>query len=178
MYNYYFIHGSSSFTSLCKILKDGKIKPSRLLQNKNSIFSGKEKKDHIYTNIYFTDIQNIENMLDFSLLIKNNVVEKNKNMEFHEGWNLNVGLQIIMKNYEDFKKNLKKIRQLLKNPKKTTPSGILCHEFLFHKPISVRKYVFAIYCDPSNDINKLQKIIDDKKYNIIIYTKNSPMPHL
>jgi len=178
MYNYYFTHSSFSYNSLIKILKDGKIKPSKLLSNKNSIFSGKEKKEHIYTNIYFDDIKNFEHMLEYTFLIKSEVVEKNKNMEFHAGWGLNDGLQIVMKTFNDFKKNLTKIRKFLKNPPKSIPSGVLGHEFLFSKPISVRKYVFAIYCNANENIDKLQKIINDKKYKIIIYTKNSPMPKL
>lgn len=178
MYNYYFTHGSYSFNSLIKILKDGKIKPSKLLSNKYSIYSGDEKKDHIYTNIYFDDIKNLSHMLEYTLLIKPDVVEKNKNMEFHTGWNINNGKEYIMKTHIDFKKYLSKIRNFFKHPPKQNPSGILSHEFLFGKSISVKKYVFAIYCNPNENIDKLLKIINNKKYKIIIYTKNNPMPML
>jgi len=155
-------------------LKTGKIVPSKLLKNKYSVFSGYAKYDHIYTNIYFCDLKNLTDVPDFTILIKSTAINTNANMEFHGGWKLQGSECIKMKKNTDVVKNISKIHRFVKNKRNGVPRGILNHEFLFGKPISVKKYVFGIVCYNAESFIKINKMIIRYGYNIQIYNEHIP----
>jgi hypothetical protein len=100
------------------------------------------------------------------------------NIEFHKGWSsLPIPKEHKLKKIDSEKtrnNKLNSIRKFLKNPielpKILRDSPINNHEVMFDKNISLNKYVVGIIYnfDDKKKLEKIKKIIDKKKYNIVL----------
>lgn len=185
-YSYYFIHNAFTIENLIQILKDGKIKKGKFVKPKFRHMSGEETASNfIYGQIYFHDLENLTHFWGPSLIISPYVLDK-QIVEFHRGWgSLPTLEEHILKPTDNAKQRnskFSKIRKYLKNPKELPAmirqSILYIHEVVFSRNISIKKYVIGITCNFADDktMNKINKIINEKKYKLFVLRENSPMP--
>jgi hypothetical protein len=166
--NIYFIHMTKDETNLKKILKDGKIKLGSEIPIKNKYLSGYVDEPYVFTNIYNSELDNIEWFNEYSLIIKGDIIE-NQSVELIGGWG-NIFIDKIepTDSAEVKKKKLNKFFKFIKNPK-GLPKLVLelpknhHHEVKFDSPIDIKKYLFGLSISYTNEEEKKKKIEKIKK---------------
>ncbi len=174
--NIVFIHNTFDYYNLISILESGVLKKGSDVDEKRRKLSGGEPMDEIYMNIYFKDLENLDNLcgLVFSskLLIDYDIVVK-------AGWRGKILVDIKKDDVKKIKiKKIKKVRKFLRNPKKILPEKVvdmltktksrtMIHEVLFFENIKIKDYLIGITnCGFSEDENNnIRKIIEEKNMN-------------
>ena len=134
-------------------------------------YSGGTPQKYIYSNVYFSDLKNLE-FLKTSIILHPKIIH-DYNITMTKGWMCTPVKDSIIINKTDINSiKLDKISQfkqiLLSNDimeHVMTWPGFMQHEILFEKPIDVKKYVVAMVC-PSTHKTKLEKTIKKYGYNI------------
>ncbi len=121
-------------------------------------------------------MDNLTYLRNFTLILSEKLLKKYDAI-FHKGW---TGNQITKIKHTDTKKEketkLRKIKKFIKNPIELPeilrdPTGLMLHEVLFDKNISIDKYLIGIVCNHC-DKSKI-KIKEIKRYtNVPIYENN------
>jgi len=185
MENYYIIHSVFKIKNLIKILEDGEIRIGKNLDKKYlSMSNPKEPLNYIFSNIYFEKLKNLEYFWQSSIVLDPKIIIE-KGCIFKKSWSGDIIHKDdikIKKNDNKLKEKIKKIYYYIKKPKdipaivKMNP--YMTHEILFNDKISIKKYAIMITCNFCDDktYKKLEKIIEKKKYNVVLKKGNSPMP--
>lgn len=182
---YYFVHMTKSFGSLKNILQTGLLKIGSELKSEDTYLG---KSDGIFANIFFDDINNIEGMGEFSLILSPDVIKIKGNIaNVWQGWGYKPLIKI---RYDDtdkiIKHKLAKVKKFVKNPvtlPKLLYKGLrnMHHEVMFNKNIDMHNYLLGIYMngvDNSNTrkvITRIKKLLSKYKYNNIgVYLNKLP----
>lgn len=156
--DYYIVHGASSFINMCKILDIGKIKPGKLLSKTYRKLGKLAPLADIYCNIYFKDLDNLEELIDYSLIFKPNILLE-MNSKINKNWSDDNIVEInISDDLETKERKIQLVKEYISNNKNQL--GYLSHEVTFNKPIDIEKYLLAVIC---RDCSEEKRIIL-KKY--------------
>jgi hypothetical protein len=174
--NFYFIHTTLNSDTLTKILKDGFLRPSIQLKEFKSILSA-ERRKHIYTNINFDDLKNVEYVGGYKLFMSPKIIYDYDSI-FNRGWFVSpYDTSVFIYEKDDPKDKISKItsiKEYLKNPTfypkfLIEGAGYLAHEMLFDKEIDLKKYLIGIECDEC-DLKELNDLLKKEGYeNVKIY---------
>lgn len=174
----FFIHSTTNYDNLIKILETNKIKiSSQVEKERRNRTSG--NVNFIFGNIYFSSVNNLTHLPDYTLILSDKLLKK-YDIRFNKGWTGNEILTINHKdNYLDKKEKLEKVKNFLENPldlpeKLRDPSGLMNHEILINKNIPIKKYLIGIICNNCND----EQIKEIKKYVNIPIFKNNLVPDI
>lgn len=175
-YNFYFVHMTKNFKNFKNIIKSGQIKLGSDIPIKDKFLSGFIDEPYVFTNIYFEDLDNLEEFKDLSFIIKPEIIDSQP-IEFIGGWG-NISIEKIKPNDSKLVK-IEKINQMknfIENPH-DLPNIVLespkfmQHEVRFSNPIDIHKYLEGVviggYTNHDELEIKLKKIIKLlKKYNL------------
>ena len=174
-YNFYFVHMTKNLKNFKNILKSGQIKLGSNIPIKDKFLSGFVNEPYVFTNIYFEDLDNLDDFKDLSLIIKPKIINS-QSIEFVGGWG-NFSIAKINPNDSESVK-IEKINQMKKFIEKpyNLPNILLeCprfmqHEVRFTKPIDINKYLegVVIYYTNNDELEKKLKKVKKllKKYNL------------
>ena len=175
-YNFFIAHGTMNIDTLKNILNDGYI---RFPKDSGISFFGHVKDDHIYANIYFKDLNNIGiSPFPFYLILKPKIIF-DFNIDVNKGWG-SAKLLTIDKHDPDIESKMDKIYTYVKNPhinpnldKLLEGSGFMQHELLFHKNISLQRYLYGIVISKNNTNDNIEKLIKKYEGTKIFYSFDS-----
>lgn len=166
---YYVIHSASSVSSMISALTDGYLAPGNQVEPKYRMSSGGEPLRHIYANINFDDIHNIDSVGGIKYYFHPDVL-KDFNVTFNRGWFKYPmdGSVVISKNDTDKQKEnaIQEIKEYVRNPtfyeKIGMKRGPLTHELMFDEIIPFDKYLMGIQCEgcSKSDVEKIRKIMN------------------
>jgi hypothetical protein len=197
--SFYFMH-ITRLSNLKSILKNGILKISSNVNNINygdSLYENDKKPPYLYCQIVFDDMKELNKDRDYSsiysLLLHPKILFDN-NAIFNKQWEgfpikKNQATKHIMEsininkndNYENKIKNIKKIKNIIKEKLIENKLHEEKHEFIFTKDIKIKNYLIGILYNKhyKEDIQIVNNIL--KKYgynNIPIYYDIKEIPTL
>lgn len=160
-----------------KMLKQGYILSGRYLPDSETRLGSWEKLPYVYCSIYFDDIKNMPQSFGYSLVIHPKII-KDKGIIFNKGWWVHpTKTSIFIKpNDIDYDKKMNLIEEHVKIP--FPHIAMMNHEILIKDKIDLHKYLIALIL-PGEDgpiHDKIQKILEDNKYNNIKIFTTSNLP--
>lgn len=178
-YDFFFLHMTKNFSSLISILEKGYLLPGKFVSKKHRFLSGPEtESEYIYMNIYFQDLDNIQQVFGISLLLSSKLIYDN-DLIFHEGWYGGNPLYLYKNDpKKTTDKKIKKIYNFIKDPHSLHENlryGFINHQILTSEPIPIRDNLIGIVFNISNttsqkkNINIVKNILKSKNLNIPLY---------
>lgn len=175
--DFYITHSTTGYETLYNILKDGYLRPGSDIDHKHIL--APEDLEHIYGNINFSDLNNIDIIGNISLQFSPQLLF-DYGLIFNRGWfkypyETSIYIHESDKLCEKISK-LNKIKEYVRNPTfyanhLIKNAGYRAHEIMINKQIPLEKYLISINCVCS-DINqnkyceKIKNIIDTKYPNV------------
>ena len=165
--NFYFTHSVAGGEKvLYTILKDGYLRPGKDVKHANIYSPG--DLEHVYGNINFSDLNNIDLIGNVSLQFSPQLMF-DYGMIFNKGWfkyPYDSSIQIHESDtMEEKYKKLNEMKEYVKNPTfyPFKISGYMAHEIMIDRAIPLNKYLISINCVCSKKYKKkISKIIKIK----------------
>ena len=164
--NFLILHSTKGFENLKNILRNGILKLSSDVYGENEV--GYISKPLIYTQMYFTDLENVKPFSKYNLYFTPKILDEYSAV-FHMGWRDKTLTEF---NPNDTKKErnkkIKLVRDYLKNPVEAPQSlrdlNIMIHELVFSKQLDLHKYLKAVGCHQCEieELAQLDQIIKEE----------------
>jgi hypothetical protein len=146
-------HRTRTIKALISILKDNVILMGNQVDAKKRYLSGGIPIPHVFMNINFLDINNVQDLISNTLIFDEHIIDK-YDIAFNDAMWSHIRPESIIINHKSSsnikRKKIEQVKQLIINKMNSAQfkgmPNLLTHEVVFSKPVNVKKYLKKIIC--------------------------------